>query len=177
MSFLKACLFAVIFPGWFRLQNQNKEFGKISPNVRLMEILRNFLPVARNDFFKQKKTYLKIPEILHCEKYATIREDAGQRNRYCGRFYTVLNFFVNLVATLDVLRYNFSKYCLFFRWFLANIPHMNYVSVARSSHRRCSLKKLFLKISQNLQENTIAGATFFNKVQRLKPTILLKNKL
>ena len=89
----------------------------------------------------------------------------------------MLNFFVNLVATLDVLRYNFSKYCLFFRWFLANIPHMNYVSVARSSHRRCSLKKLFLKISQNLQENTIAGATFFNKVQRLKPTTLLKNKL
>ena len=61
MSFLKTCLFAVIFPGWFRLQNQNKEFGKISPNVRLMEILRNFLPVARNALNRKKpiSKYLK----------------------------------------------------------------------------------------------------------------------
>ena len=113
MSFLKTCLFSVIFPGWFRLQNQNKEFGKISPNVRLMEILRNFLPVARNDFFKQKKTYLKIPEILHCEKYATIREDAGQRNRYCGRFYTVLNFFVFVALFLTLWRHQMFYVVIF----------------------------------------------------------------
>ena len=30
--------------------------------------------------------------------------------------------------------------------------------------RRCSIKKVFLKISQNSQENTCAGASFFHKV-------------
>ena len=30
--------------------------------------------------------------------------------------------------------------------------------------RRCSLKKMFLKISQNSQENTCARVSFFNKV-------------
>ena len=34
----------------------------------------------------------------------------------------------------------------------------------RSSHRRNSLKKLFLKISQNSQENTCARASFLIKV-------------
>ena len=29
--------------------------------------------------------------------------------------------------------------------------------------QRCSVKKVFLEISQNLQENTCAGASFFNK--------------
>ena len=36
----------------------------------------------------------------------------------------------------------------------------------RSSHRRCSIKKLFLKISQNSQENT-CRSLFFNKVRGL----------
>ena len=36
---------------------------------------------------------------------------------------------------------------------------------SRSSHRRCSIKKMFLKISQNLQENTCVGVSFFIKLQ------------
>ena len=32
--------------------------------------------------------------------------------------------------------------------------------VFRSSHRRCSLKKVFLEISQNSQENTYARVSF-----------------
>ena len=32
---------------------------------------------------------------------------------------------------------------------------------ARSSHRRCSKKKLFLKISQYYEENTCVGFSFF----------------
>ena len=38
----------------------------------------------------------------------------------------------------------------------------------RSSHRRCSLKKMFLKILLILQENTRVGASFFNNVTGLK---------
>ena len=38
---------------------------------------------------------------------------------------------------------------------------------SRSSHRRCSVKKLFLKICETLQENTCVGV-FFNKVAGLQ---------
>ena len=46
----------------------------------------------------------------------------------------------------------------------------------RSSHRRCSVKKVFLEISQNSQENTCARDSF-NKVVGLRPAILLKKSL
>ena len=36
--------------------------------------------------------------------------------------------------------------------------------IFRSSYQKCSIKKLFLKISQNSQENTRAGISFFNKI-------------
>ena len=39
--------------------------------------------------------------------------------------------------------------------------HMN----NRSSHRRCSVSKVVLEISQNLQENTCVGASFLIKLQ------------
>ena len=42
----------------------------------------------------------------------------------------------------------------------------------RSSHRRCSIKKLFLEISQNSQESTCARASY-NKVAGRKPATLL----
>ena len=35
----------------------------------------------------------------------------------------------------------------------------------RSNHRRCSSKEMFLKISQNSQENTCAGGSFLIKLQ------------
>ena len=46
----------------------------------------------------------------------------------------------------------------------------------RSSHRRCSIKKVFLEISQNLQENTCARVSFLIKLQAW-PTTLLKKRL
>ena len=39
--------------------------------------------------------------------------------------------------------------------------------------RRCSVKKTFLRISQNLKESTCTGV-FFNKVPGFQPAILLK---
>ena len=47
----------------------------------------------------------------------------------------------------------------------------------RSSHRRYSVKKLFLEIWQNSQENTCARVSFFNKVASLRPATLLKKRL
>ena len=40
--------------------------------------------------------------------------------------------------------------------------------------RRCSVKKVFLEISQNSPENTSARVSFFNKVTGLRLATLLK---
>ena len=39
------------------------------------------------------------------------------------------------------------------------------------------IKKVFAKVLQNLQENSYAGVSFFNKVSSLKPATLLKKRL
>ena len=48
------------------------------------------------------------------------------------------------------------------------------VSKAEAVFRRCSVKKMFLEISQNLQENTCVRVSFF---MQLQPATLLKKKL
>ena len=48
--------------------------------------------------------------------------------------------------------------------------------ISESVARRCSVKKVFLKISQNSQKNTCASL-FFNKVAGLMPAIVLKKRL
>ena len=47
----------------------------------------------------------------------------------------------------------------------------------RSSRRSCSVKKVFLEILQNSQENTCARDSFFNKVAGLRPATLFKKSL
>ena len=50
------------------------------------------------------------------------------------------------------------------------IVQPNFVNIKgnpRSSHQRCSIKKVFLEISQSLQENTCARVSF-NKVAGLR---------
>ena len=54
---------------------------------------------------------------------------------------------------------------------LTNTPH------AEEDVQRCSVKKVFLEISQNSQENTYARVSFFNKVASLRSTTLLKKRL
>ena len=43
--------------------------------------------------------------------------------------------------------------------------------------QKCSVKKVFLEISEHSQENTCARVSFFNKVAGLKPATLLKKRL
>ena len=43
-----------------------------------------------------------------------------------------------------------------------------------SSDKRCSIKKLFLKISQYSQEATCVGVSFLVTLQTLRPATLLK---
>ena len=43
--------------------------------------------------------------------------------------------------------------------------------------QKCSVKKVFLEISEHSQESTCARVSFFNKVAGLKPATLLKRRL
>ena len=49
-----------------------------------------------------------------------------------------------------------------------------YVDFSEAVVRRCSVKKVFLEISQNSQENTCARASFFNKVAGARASFLVK---
>ena len=56
------------------------------------------------------------------------------------------------------------------------MAHAVPISHGRSSHRRCSVKKGFLEISPNLQENTCARVSFFKKVVGLRPATFFKKE-
>ena len=49
------------------------------------------------------------------------------------------------------------------------------LTLEKQSPKRCSVKKEFLKILQNSQEN-ICASLFFNKVTGLRPSTLLKKR-
>ena len=72
----------------------------------------------------------------------------------------------------EMNKLNMSLFTSKFSFF--NIMPVNYNRSYRSSHTRCSLKKVLLKISQNSQENSCVWVPFFNKVPGLKPATLLK---
>ena len=50
----------------------------------------------------------------------------------------------------------------------AEFPRLFSVPVSEAAVRRCSRKKVFLKISQNSQENTYVRVSFLNKVAGLR---------
>ena len=51
---------------------------------------------------------------------------------------------------------------------LAEFPRLFSVPVSEAAFWRCSRKKVFLKISQNSQENTYVRVSFLNKVAELR---------
>ena len=68
----------------------------------------------------------------------------------------------------------------FFKIFLLAV-HLK-ITPYRSNNRRCSVKIVFLEVSQNSQENTCARASFLIKLQAfkvasLRPETLLKKRL
>ena len=54
---------------------------------------------------------------------------------------------------------NFAKLCY-------NCQLLFLKTFSRSSHKGCSVKKVFLEISQNSQENTCARASFCNQIKK-----------
>ena len=60
-----------------------------------------------------------------------------------------------------------------------HVKHLwqSFLATNKSSHLRCFVKKVFLKISQNSQENTCLRVSFFNEVAGLRLSTLLKERL
>ena len=106
------------------------------------------------------------------------------------------NFFKEAVSTLDINENSYisnsnsrsisdptekaiSKYKFYPSILLINDKIINSfqpISKFRSSHRRCYLKKVFLKILQNSQENACGRVSFLMKLQEA-PATLLKKRL
>ena len=63
----------------------------------------------------------------------------------------------------------------FLNWFRNNVWN-RFVLPLEVVARSGSVKKLFLKISQNSQENNCARVSFFNKTAGLRPATLLKKE-
>ena len=76
------------------------------------------------------------------------------------------------ITNMLVVKFPLLKACQLFG--MSAIGRFHCSSHFRSSHRRCSIKKVLLKISQNSQESACARVSFLNKVPSLKPATLLK---
>ena len=69
---------------------------------------------------------------------------------------------------------------LFYKFFCTNISQVeleilrNSSTIFRSSHWRCSIKKLFSNILWYSQKNTCVGVSFLIKLQIIRPVTLLK---
>ena len=70
-----------------------------------------------------------------------------------------------LSATLLNMRLWHSCVTVNLAKFLRVSTMLHMVTPCRSSHQRCSMKKVFLEISQNSQENTYARVPFLIKLQ------------
>ena len=91
--------------------------------------------------------------------------------RGCFIFFKRPYFAVNLEAEVSSSTYLMPLLSFYAPW----KPLVN--PLQKQSSRGVPIKKLFLKISQNSQENTCVKASFFNKVAGLRPTTLLKKRL
>ena len=71
---------------------------------------------------------------------------------------------VNAIHRIETKNYAFTSKTALFRKNL-RVFHLSSLRVCRSSKRSCSIKKVFLEISQNSQENTFVRVSFLIKVQ------------
>ena len=82
---------------------------------------------------------------------------------YCSKIFTLLRIFRHLFVVLH-LSWHISIFWL--SWVRAyNYQTFTWSDISRSSHWRCSIKKVFLEVSQNSQENTCARVSFLIKLQ------------
>ena len=70
----------------------------------------------------------------------------------------------NMRITWTICFYNIGKLTSIYNEILWNFKVVKW-QMFRSSHQRCSMKKVFLEISQNSQKNTCARASFLIKLQ------------
>ena len=79
----------------------------------------------------------------------------------------------NYIMLLKLGRFNtqaFDSVTTLFGFYIDSLPvimrrKQAFLMKYRSSHRKCSIKKVFLEISQNSQENTCARVSFLMKFQ------------
>ena len=97
-------------------------------------------------------------------------------NRNCYSVFTSLNCFINWWES----DHNFNMQCAIETPWQRSTPSpwkiiWRPLRGLRYSHQKYSVKKVFLKVSQNLQENTCVSL-FYNKIAGLRLVLLLKKR-
>ena len=116
---------------------------------------------------------MKNYKLIHCVKRVRVRSYSGPHFPAFGlnteRYY------------LSVFSPNAGKYGHFLRnnyyyFFLKHLfVFMNYLHF-RNSHRKCSVKKVFLKIFAKFTGKHLCQSLFLNKIAGLRPATLLKKR-
>ena len=108
-----------------------------------------------------KKSYKAMRTLLQCIYYDLAGKNIGSEGRHLEltllasininrTFYDIIQYQNTSVTSSRVKRQGLEF--LFEKFY-------------RSSHRRCSIKQVFLKVLQNSQENTCVGVSFLIKLQ------------
>ena len=79
---------------------------------------------------------------------------------------TLFSFVPSLETQVYSASTNLNQFLINFKGISSTLTKYNkYATIFRSSHQSCSIKKVFLKISQNLQENTRARVSLLIMLQ------------
>ena len=120
-------------------------------------VFRNFAKFTGNHLY-QGVYFNKVAGLRQYLKSDFQREFFQKRTEFCYYF-------------------SFSSFCFLGQKPLDLVVHKGCelnVCLQEAVVRRCSVKKVFLEISQNSQENTVPEALFLLQVRGLRPATLLK---
>ena len=94
------------------------------------------------------------------------------------QYFCSFNFTWNCISKMKIFQYSVLRFFFFFITYRTITKIINTSRSGRilvwGSHRRCSIKKLFLKILPYLQENICRAVSFLINLQASRPATLLK---
>ena len=138
----------------FRIPFPQKTSGRLLLFVKLVRVSQNFSIVPMDfllTFTLQKKSFKQTKRTIHKNSFVYLFSD--QRIKSLSR-----------LQQTSLMILNFQRYYSDHRGkYFQKRSLIKRDAVAR----KCSVKKVFLEISQNLQENSCARVSFFNKAAGL----------
>ena len=127
---------------------------------------QKYMPLTKIRYKLKKQSWHKISYL--CFSMLQLKRSWDKRIF----FYNQISFPFFFSCTCLMGKFKKTEYnpiCKVFTevFLIARIPHSTFL-ISKADVQRCSVKKVFLKISQNSQENTCARVSFLIKLQVLR---------